>query len=191
MKTKILTLSAIAGLISANIFAQNIGVSTDGSTPETAIMLDIKGTNPKATILSETLLQLGSFNATANQLKLRLILGGNSTGGLRYGAMEVYDAGAGVFRDLSLQPNGGNVGIGLTNATRRLHVYSTDPAGYINIYSNYLPTLSADYSTNIHATWNEITTASTFKFNCTLYGAVNRVSLLAGQTGTEIGRAHV
>lgn len=181
---KRLTLIAwIVGVIAHSAFAQNIGISTDGSTPQTGIMLDIKGTNPRSTAAIDTIFQIGSFNATANQLKMRMMLGGGGASA-RFGGLEVYDASASTYRDLALQPYGGKVGIGLSNPTRRLHVYSNDPTGFINTYSNYAPTLTADQAVNIHATWSEITTASTFKFNCTLYGAVNRVSLLAGQTGT-------
>ncbi len=80
----------------------------------------------------------------------------------------------------------GNVGIG-TNPTYKFHVYNTDPAVVINSYSQFSPTLSANQASNLHSSWNEINTNSTFNFNCWLWGAVNRINILAGQSGAITG----
>jgi hypothetical protein len=46
----------------------------------------------------------------------------NSSGGNRYGTIEVDDPGTGNKRNLSLEPNGGNVGIGTTAPGKKLTV---------------------------------------------------------------------
>jgi len=83
-----------------------------------------------------------------------------------------------------LVPTAGKVGIGTTTPAYKLHVLNTNPSVAINIYAPFVPTLTANQASNLHATWSEIITGSAFNFNCTLWGAVNRVTLSASQTGT-------
>lgn len=121
------------------VTAQNIGISTDGSTPETGVMLDVKGTNTAATTATQNIFQLKSFDASASALKLRLILGTNATASSRYAGLEVYDAGASAYRSLSLQPNGGNVGIGTIAPICKVHVVgqsATDRGIVHTLYNN-------------------------------------------------------
>ena len=76
------------------------------------------------------------------------------------------------------------IGIGTTAPAYKLHIYNSDPATIINTFSQFNPTLTVNQAANLHATWSEINTASTFDFNCALWGAVNRINLLAAQTGS-------
>lgn len=102
--------------------AQNAGINTDGSTPETGVMLDVKGTNPITTTATQNIFQIKSFNASGAELKMRMVLGTHATAGSRYGALEVYDAGAAAYRALALQPLGGYVGIATTNPAALLDI---------------------------------------------------------------------
>ena len=79
---------------------------------------------------------------------------------------------------------GGKVGIGTSAPTCKLHVYNSDPALAVNSYSECSPILTANQAANLHSQWNEINVGSAFNFNCDLFGAVNRINVLAAQTGT-------
>lgn len=106
------------------LHSQNIAINTDGTAAETGAMLDVKGSNAKATTTTQNIFQVKS-NDAAYQLKLRLILGTNATASSMYGGIEVADstgAGTRTYRSLILQPNGGSVGIGVTNPARLLHI---------------------------------------------------------------------
>jgi hypothetical protein len=113
-----------------NVNAQHIAINTDGSSAQTGVLLDLKGVNAKATTAVQNVFQVKS-NDAAYQLKLRLILGTNATAGSRYAGMEVIDstgAGSITYNPLSLQPNGGNVGIGTTAPGNILTVYTVGGA---------------------------------------------------------------
>ena len=120
MKNLLFTLSICFFLIEAK--SQNAGINTDGSTPETGVMLDVKGTNPISTTATQNVFQVKSFNTTGNELKMRMVLGTHTTAGSRYGALEVYEAGAASYRALALQPSGGYVGIATTNPASLLDI---------------------------------------------------------------------
>ncbi len=80
--------------------------------------------------------------------------------------------------------NAGKVGIGTGAPGYRLHVLNTDPSIIVNSFSQFQPTLAANQPTNLHASWNEFYAGSAFNFNCALYGAVNRVTVMSTQAGT-------
>ena len=104
---------------------QNIGISTDGSTPETGVLLDVKGINSKTVTATQNIFQIKSFDASTEALKLRLGLATNATYSLSYGIIDVpeYVGNAvSAYRHLVLQPSGGNVGIGTTTPTEKLSV---------------------------------------------------------------------
>jgi hypothetical protein len=120
---KVFLLSWLILLFGTNASAQiGIAINVDGSTAETGVMLHVKGSTAKATSSSQTLFQIGSSDASASQLKLRMILSGNSTAGSRYGALEVVDYAGPVYRPFVLQPVDGQVGIGMTAPTSYLHI---------------------------------------------------------------------
>ena len=104
---------------------QNIGISTDGSTPETGVLLDVKGINSKTVTATQNIFQIKSFDASTEALKLRLGLATNATYSLSYGIIDVpeYVGNAvSAYRHLVLQPSGGNVGIGTTSPAALFHV---------------------------------------------------------------------
>ena len=136
------------------VLAQNIGISTDGSVPETGVMLDIKGTRAKATTITQNVFQVKSDDASF-QLKLRLILGANATATSMYGAIEVADStgiGTVVYRHLSLQPNGGNVGIGTVAPTEILQVVGNSKLGGVMVYANQSSYIASDNNPAIYRT---------------------------------------
>ncbi|MBU1320713.1 MAG: hypothetical protein KKH67_16175, partial [candidate division Zixibacteria bacterium] len=93
-----------------------VGIRT--SAPLT--QLDVRRNNAKAaTGAFENIFQVASADAT-DPLALRMGIKTDVTGSNRYGAIEVDDAG--TKRDIALQPNGGNVGIGTTSPQQKLHV---------------------------------------------------------------------
>ena len=145
---------------------QNIGINTDGTTAQTGVRLDIKGSYAKNVTQTQNVFQLKS-NEAAYQLKLRLILGTNVTATSMYGGIQVTDStGAGtiVYRNLTLQPNGANVGIGTTGplgklsieytynnpSPRSTHIYLTDPGntnlkGYFGLNQNTAAGANSEY----------------------------------------------
>lgn len=132
---KLLTAAALFSA-GATLTAQNIGINTDGTSPETGVMLDVKGTSPVATTAAlQNLFQVKSFDADAAALKLRLGLKTDATAGLRYGLIDVYDAGAAAYRHLTLQPLGGNVGIGTIAPASVLSVVGT--AASSSVHSSF------------------------------------------------------
>ncbi|MGB3948221.1 MAG: hypothetical protein WBM13_09555, partial [Bacteroidia bacterium] len=96
--------------------AGNVGVGT--SSP--LLRLDARGVSTKATTSAFTnLFQVASSDA-ANPLALRMGIKTDVTATNRYGALEVDDAG--TKRVLSMQPSGGNVGIGTITPVNKLDV---------------------------------------------------------------------
>ncbi len=129
MKIKTTSLKAILlfvffVLFRFSLFSQNLGINTDGSTPEAGVTVDVKGNNAKAAATAtQTVFQIKSNDAT-DQLKLRLILGNDATATARYGAIDVADFAGPTYRALALQPLGGNVGIGTTSPRNKLTIIS-------------------------------------------------------------------
>ena len=78
----------------------------------------------------------------------------------------------------------GNVGIGTTSPTAKFHVSNTNPSNTIASLSNFTPVLSANYVGNLHSAWNHLALSSAFNYTGDFYGAVNRTSVEASQTGT-------
>jgi len=120
---KILLLTIIMIGMAVLVMSQTLGVNTDGTNGET--MLDIKIGTAKATTAAVTnVFQLKSANANTDAIKLRFGFKTDATVGNRYGFVDFADLAAGVptYRTLSLQPLGGNIGIGTTSATYKLHV---------------------------------------------------------------------
>ncbi len=152
----------IVATASTNLFTQNIGINTDGSSPESGIMLDVKGTNSFLTTNAfQNIFQIKS-NET-NPLKLRLILGNSSTtASTSYGGIEVYDATNSINRPLSLQPNGGNVGIGTSGPSYPLDVFAINStAGGHTIVGSFSSTPASGYANAIAL--NNKTGAGNFK----------------------------
>lgn len=100
-------------LFAKAVLSQNIAVNTDGTSGESGVMLDVKGTNSiSSNNPPQNIFQIKTFDA--NGLKMHMLLGTNSTAANTYGGLEVYDAANSAYRALALQPSGGNVGIGTT-----------------------------------------------------------------------------
>ncbi len=94
---------------------QNIGINTDGTAAESNVMLHVKGGNLITTAGLQNIFQITSLDASTAALKLRLGLYTNGSASSRYAVIDVWDATAGAYTNLVLQPSGGNVGIGFTN----------------------------------------------------------------------------
>jgi hypothetical protein len=110
-----------------SLFSQNAGINADGSTPESGVMLDVKGSNSKtSTTALQNIFQIKSNDASSDALKLRLGLATNSgTPANQYGTIDVPEFSGGsvtAYRHLALQPLGGNVGIGKANPATKLVV---------------------------------------------------------------------
>ena len=69
----IAAIGAIFFLSGEIAFSQNIGISTDGSSAEAGVMLDVKGTNSYSTTATQNIFQVKSFDASGNELKLIMI----------------------------------------------------------------------------------------------------------------------
>jgi len=109
--------SALAALKITNTGQLGIG------TTSPLVKLDVRGSNLKATTAAfENILEAASTDSS-NPLTLRAGIKTDATASNRYGAIEVDDAGA--KRPLTLQPLGGNVGVGTTNPLAKLHVKSS------------------------------------------------------------------
>ncbi|PYV31258.1 MAG: hypothetical protein DMG22_17640 [Acidobacteria bacterium] len=108
--------SALAALKITNTGQLGIG------TTSPLVKLDVRGSNLKATTAAfENILEAASTDSS-NPLTLRAGIKTDATASNRYGAIEVDDAG--TKRPLTLQPLGGNVGVGTTNPLAKLHVKS-------------------------------------------------------------------
>ncbi len=102
MKKPLLLLAAILFYLQSE--AQNIGISTDGSAPETGVMLDIKAGSgyPKATTNTvQTFFQLKSFDADGSALKLRYGFQAHATRSYRYGLIEFLEAPTATYLSLA------------------------------------------------------------------------------------------
>ena len=135
-----------------NCFSQNIGISTDGSAPETGVLLDVKGINSKTVTATQNIFQIKSYDASTDALKLRLGLATNATYSLSYGIIEVpeYVGGAvSAYRNMVLQPSGGNVGIGTISPNCKLHLRAPSPE--LNIESTSGPAGSSSILTFGHS----------------------------------------
>ena len=120
--------------VHAGTYAQNVGVNTDGSAPEAGVMLHVKGTNAVTAPGLQNVIQATSADASTAALKLRLGLYTNAAAASRYGLLDVYDATAGAYSNLALQPLGGNVGIGITSPSKHFHIYGAPEASLLEGY---------------------------------------------------------
>ena len=135
MKKQILIAVCVLLFVHAAI-SQNAGINNDGSTPETGLMLDVKGVNAVSSSALQNIFQIKSNDVSTDALKLRFGLGTNATASLRYGVIEVPDYvgnSVSAYRHLALQPLGGFVGIGITNPSVNLEVSAFDQKTAIQV----------------------------------------------------------
>jgi len=80
--------------------------------------------------------------------------------------------------------NTGKVGIGTTNPTANLHVYSPNSSTLNNVLSEFSPILSSNTSNNFVSHYNQFNANSTYNFSGQQYGLVNRIFAQSGQSGS-------
>ena len=88
----------------------NVGIRTTAPS----FYLDARGSNPRINTAFENIFQIGSTDASPNTLAMRFGIQTHGTATSRNAQIEVDDGG--TKRDLLIQPNGGNIGIGVTSA---------------------------------------------------------------------------
>ncbi|MFN3917919.1 MAG: tail fiber domain-containing protein [Flavobacteriales bacterium] len=111
------------------VFSEKMRIQADGfvgiNTTQPIYLTDIRSNNNKGTSITpeEYLLHIGSANAV-DPLGLKIGIRTHNTTTNRYGAIEVDDAGN--KRALSLQPNGGNVGVGMSLPSFKTEVFDAN-----------------------------------------------------------------
>ena len=98
-------------MFSATIIAQNVGINSDGSTPNASAMLDVKSTNSGILIPRMTAAQKGDINSPATGL---LVYQTDSTPGFYYyngSAWTMIGAGSGDGTVTSVNASGGSTGL--------------------------------------------------------------------------------
>ena len=94
----------------------NVGIGTTGGNAK----LEVRTAVAKATTAVTNALNLASSDAS-NALTLELALGSNSTAASRYTSIQSVESGV-AYRDLLLNKDGGNVGIGTTSPGNKLSI---------------------------------------------------------------------
>lgn len=115
--------------------------------------LDIRGTYGKTIDLFENILQIGTNETTADPLLLQMGLKGDLLAANRYGTIEVMDGTD--YKPLILQPNNGNVSIGLGTLppTATLEVNGTFKATNTGTFSGGL-NVSGTLTANTMSAYN-------------------------------------
>ena len=186
------------GLLIPRLALTAINVSTPVTAPATSLLVyntanastGINAVSPGYYYWDGTKWVRFAFNPSGLSAEAWTILGNGGTNATTnfLGTTDAQDL---VFRTNNSEKmrvlSNGNVGIGTTAPAYRLQITNTDPNISITTLSQFNPLLTGNFAGNLHASWSAIQPNSNFNFTGSLYGAVNRVSVGASQSGSING----
>jgi hypothetical protein len=140
----------------------------------------VTGTNAKATGSTTAIFAVSTNDTVSpnnNPMTMSFELAGNATGSSRYGVIQMGEYGTGNWRTLSLNPGGGNVGIG-----------TTAPSSILGISGQSAQTIGMERHTTSATAGNALTIQAGGAFSGSTDKAGGDLYLKTG-TGTGSGTA--